>query len=365
MFTHLIKITPLGFLYGSAGAFLSPENLVGRSGTKFPPDAATLAGLIFSTNKAASAALKERQEKHKALNQQLFVAGPFWANVSTPDLFYVPMPRHKIIGEKGTDQWQLNDWNWKRPNHESNPDLEADYTWLRIDAWDDRPNVIQNNQLAAKSPWKYVPMLHPYLKSDERHVRDEDGLFLENAVQMIPNQWDGSKEDTCLVYLSTVAVEPGWYRFGGENHLVDVESIELNDSHVITTLLEKPIERAFALITPGIWGSNHLSLRYPRHPDFPKNRPLMLTDRPLPYRYRNGENKHLESDSSSPANPNHWEGRLSRGRYAVPSGTVYVFNRAIARPWSAWLEEWFPKEGFPLKHLGCNLCLPIVLEGVN
>lgn len=37
MFQYLILIQPLGFLYGSAGRFLSPENLVGRSGTSFPP----------------------------------------------------------------------------------------------------------------------------------------------------------------------------------------------------------------------------------------------------------------------------------------------------------------------------------------
>ena len=36
-FQYLIKISPLGFMYGSAGGFLSPENLVGRAGAKFPP----------------------------------------------------------------------------------------------------------------------------------------------------------------------------------------------------------------------------------------------------------------------------------------------------------------------------------------
>jgi CRISPR-associated protein Cmr3 len=44
-FTHLLQITPLGLLYGSAGGFLSPENLVGRSGNKFPPSSATISGL--------------------------------------------------------------------------------------------------------------------------------------------------------------------------------------------------------------------------------------------------------------------------------------------------------------------------------
>jgi hypothetical protein len=36
MFQHLIALEPLGLLYGSAGRFLSPDNLVGRSGTQFP-----------------------------------------------------------------------------------------------------------------------------------------------------------------------------------------------------------------------------------------------------------------------------------------------------------------------------------------
>ncbi|NJR66897.1 MAG: CRISPR-associated protein Cmr3, partial [Leptolyngbyaceae cyanobacterium CRU_2_3] len=46
MFRYLIAIEPLGLLYGSAGKFLSPENLVGRSGNSFPPSAATLSGLF-------------------------------------------------------------------------------------------------------------------------------------------------------------------------------------------------------------------------------------------------------------------------------------------------------------------------------
>jgi len=44
-FTHRILIHPLGLLYGSRGRFLSPENLVGRSGFHFPPDTPTLSGL--------------------------------------------------------------------------------------------------------------------------------------------------------------------------------------------------------------------------------------------------------------------------------------------------------------------------------
>ena len=47
---HLLQITPLGLLYGSAGGFLSPENLVGRSGNKFPPSSATVSGLYAQVN---------------------------------------------------------------------------------------------------------------------------------------------------------------------------------------------------------------------------------------------------------------------------------------------------------------------------
>ncbi|WOB68445.1 hypothetical protein [Microcystis aeruginosa] len=71
MFSHLIIIKPLGMMYGSSGAFLSPENLVGRSGSKFPPDAATLSGLFFSANKTT------HQYSHRELRDNLFIAGPF------------------------------------------------------------------------------------------------------------------------------------------------------------------------------------------------------------------------------------------------------------------------------------------------
>ena len=80
MFKYLITISPLGLMYGSAGAFLSPENLVGRSGAKFPPDAATLAGLFLSTNHASGEAIA----RHEALTENLYVAGPFWAKRDEP-----------------------------------------------------------------------------------------------------------------------------------------------------------------------------------------------------------------------------------------------------------------------------------------
>lgn len=86
MFKYLITISPLGFMYGSSGGFLSPENLVGRSGAKFPPEAATLSGLFFSTNKVKS------YISPKELSDNLFVAGPFWAKSDDPEYFYLPIP---------------------------------------------------------------------------------------------------------------------------------------------------------------------------------------------------------------------------------------------------------------------------------
>jgi len=330
-FKYLIVINPLGFMYGSAGAFLSPENLVGRAGAKFPPEAATLAGLFFSANK-----INNRFDQEE-LRYNLYVSGPFWAKSDYPEDFYVPIPWSKVISQDGVDEWRIENGKWERNHH----DLEPDYHWQQINYWHDTPEIIQGNGGVAETPWKYVPILHPRTKDDERCVRNEDGLFLENTVQM--------SDETCLVYLSSHELPEGWYRFGGENHLVEITSIPLSEDSLIIQLLSEPIKRAFALITPGVWGSNTLSYRYPKHPDFTQNtkkRPLMLTDRPIPYRYRAG-------------------GKMGRGRYAVPPGTVYVFPKEINKTWGEWSEDWFPKEGFSLKQLGCNLCLPIKISGVD
>ncbi|MEQ8961174.1 MAG: hypothetical protein RLP02_25165, partial [Coleofasciculus sp. C2-GNP5-27] len=57
-------------------------------------------------------------------------------------------------------------------------------------------------------------------------------------------------------------------------------------------------------------------------------------------------------------------GRLSRGRYAVPPGSVYVFKHPLNLTWWDFPDAWFPQEGFPLKHLGCGLCFPIDIKGL-
>lgn len=382
MFKYIIKIQPLGLMYGSAGAFLSPENLVGLSGRKFPPDAATLSGLFLSAGKS-------QPEVWEELRQNLHVAGPFWAICEKPgdeEYFYVPLPRHKVFGkdENGkdcADEWQLSTGKWKRVS-EQNSELpeeaklgESEYSWQRIDCWDDSPqDMLDQKGTLAKSPWMYIPILHPAMQDSERTVKAKDGLFVEYAVQM--------PDDTCLVYLSTHELKAGWYQFGGENHIVEINSLKLVDGSPVLELLNRPIQKACALITPGVWGSNSLSYRYPKpskstpkYLEFPaKCCPKMLTDKAIPYRYRTG---HGET-----ANEERKTGRLSRGRYAVPAGSVYVFKKPLNRSWENFPGDWFPEaksvekaklvnqqkpneKHSLLKKMGCGLCLPIKIDGVD
>lgn len=367
MFQFLITIQPLGLMYGSAGAFLSPENLVGKSGTKFPPDAATLSGLFFSANK------EQKFTSHQDLADNLRVAGPFWAFVGAEDDFYVPLPRHKVIGKDHHDEWVIKNFKWclKSKLKDSDQELEdvdqeddlkkeeSEYRWLRIDYWDESAETIYRDRTADypsvhKNPWKVISILHPQLKQDERHVLSEDGLFLENAVQM--------KEDTCLVYLSSYPLEDGWYQFGGESHMVEVNSIPLSD-HILQRL-QAPIQTSFVLITPGVWGSNQLSYRYPKHSKEQvfaedNNKIMMLTDKAVPYRYRMGYGEKKKQDFR-----NRDPGRLSRGRYAVPASSVYVLREPLNKSWWGFPPDWFPEKGL-LQKFGCGLCLPIQIEGVD
>ncbi len=330
MFKYLITIHPLGLMYGSSGGFLSPENLVGRSREKFPPDAATLSGLFFSANKVNPFIPPEE------LRDNLYVAGPFWSEEKRLQQknFYLPIPRTKLISDKGTKDWEIKTDQWTVKNPDD--DLEPDYFWQEIVAWNKTAKQVKERGAVSKAPWKFVPILHPKIQKQQRQVQAEDGLFLEYAVQL--------DQDACLVYLSTHELPSGWYRFGGENHVVEINSLTLEDHHPLIKLLNQPIQTAFALITPGVWGSNRLSFRYPQHPDFPQPK-LMLTDKPVPYRYRAG-------------------GRMGRGRYAVNSGSVYVLEKPLNLSWWNWSEDWFPKEGYSLKKVGCGLCLPLTIQGV-
>jgi CRISPR-associated protein Cmr3 len=369
-FRSLILISPLGLMYGSAGGFLSPENLVGRSNTKFPPDTAAIAGLLLNAN-------REQQFTDPArLKQKLVIAGPFWANRDNPRQFYVPIPWHRVIAEKEEDewglekkakpsqsdaptasQWQLNQHQWTRQK----PDLEPAFSWQTIDAWDLPTDEFREQAAMATVPWKSTPFLHPKIKPDERHVVDRDGLFLENAVQL--------PEDVCLVYLSNLDADEieafqGWYRLGGEGHFVEVETCALSKEHKINRLLRQKHHHAVALITPGVWGSTNLSYRYPQHENFPNRDLKLLTDKAIPYRYRTGQSHSTGDAPRSNAYNARATGRLSRGRYAVPAGSVYVFRDPLEMTWWEFPDAWFPKEGFPLKHLGCGLCLPVEIQGV-
>ncbi|MDB9512834.1 CRISPR-associated protein [Kamptonema animale CS-326] len=338
MFKYQILVKPLGMMYGSAGGFLSPENLVGRSGAKFPPEAATMVGLFFSTHHG-NASVKTK------LKEELFVAGPFWAEQSNQNDIndiYVPIPWSLVIGEKEWDEWRLESQNNRLIWERNNSDLEPSYSWQQLSMWNKPKRVFSaynedGRYSSKKNAWKYAPILHPHMKETERSVLQKGGLFLENAVQVDP--------EVCLVYLSTYPLEPGWYRFGGESHLVEINCIDLKGK--MAELLQKPIQKAFALIVPGVWGSNQLSYRSPYHAnhlDFPK--PIqMLTDKPVPYRYSAG-------------------GQLGRGRYAVPAGSVYVLESPLNKCWWEWPKEWFPQKGF-LKHVGGGLCLPISIPGLT
>ena len=356
-FKYLIVIEPLGFLYGSAGRFLSPENLVGLSGTSFPPSAATVSGIFAATLK--------KEDIH-----DLYLAGPFWGKtkeVNAEQNFYVPTPLNYLIKDgqiRHKLSWNASEKGWFDEQGKAPDDKFDKGTWLAIADW-------KNPTKVEKSPWQPSPHLHPRLEQDERRVvrqendNDEEkqgSLFLENAVQMMPQKTEQNTEqntyqNTCLVYLSTHNLEPGWYRFGGEGHLVEISYLELNAQN--KTLLSQSIEKQCALITPAVWGSNRLSYRYPvqlqkgdsqkyEQEDSDSNNQFvgsvetLYTGRSIPFRYRLG---------------NH----LSRGRYAVPAGTVYVLKeqKLLNKSWQEWDESWFPCEGYSYKRWGCGLALPL------
>lgn len=324
MFRYLIVIYPLGLLYGSAGRFLSPENLVGRSGTSFPPSAATLSGLYAAT-------------KSREINE-LQLAGPFWATSDNPQNFYVPLPLNYLV-EKGKIEHRLN---WKSGQWQTQAGeppagkFDKGNHWVAINQW-------QQPKKAHSNPWEYIPHLHPRLKLSERRVdtdSDRGSLFLENAVEMNP--------DTCLIYLANIPLNDGWYRFGGEGHIVDLQCIEM--SATTQELLKQAVGDRFALITPAVWGSNRFSYREPMiyqnnnwEPAWQKE--TLLTERPIPFRYRLGGKEKPK--------------RLSRGRYAVPAGSVYVLKNVLSKSWQDWDKEWFPTEAYNFKRWGCGLALPL------
>jgi len=339
MFQYLIAIEPLGFLYGSAGRFLSPENLVGRSGMSFPPSAPVIVGLLLH-------ALGEKGQAwlQSAENQSLRVAGPFWGHShhlqpKSQD-FYVPVPlnclvKGSTIQKRLTWDDQTQEWTWQQEEKAATEASKYDRGgWVAMGQWEERGTGC----ITATAPWQFVPHLHPRLDIAERRVRQDPNrgsLFLENAVAMAPG--------TALVYLSTHPVPNGWYRFGGEGHLVDLRCLPLTEA--LRQRFQQPVGRSFALIVPGVWGSTRLCHRYPVNQGQPAWRVQgLLTERPQPYRYRLGGQGTGR--------------RLSRGRYAVPAGTVYVVQEKLPA-WQEWPADWFPREGYSLQRWGCGLALPL------
>ncbi|ESA33440.1 crispr-associated protein [Leptolyngbya sp. Heron Island J] len=379
MLKYLITVKPLGLLYGSSGRFLSPENLVGRSGSHFPPSAATVSGLFaYHYSSTQSDELRDLQ-----------VAGPFWGWQSNPQDFCVPAPMSLLAKFKpNLEKTQIpeavvedrlawhsdTDIQWRNSSNEAPDKKFSSGAWIKLSDWE---TISTGNVEASKAvatygePWQFAPHLHPYLLKDQRKVdtdRERGSLFLENSVQLHP--------EACLVYLSNLKLTDGWYRFGGEGHMVEITCDDLGNT--AKTLLDTKIERSFALITPAIWGSNRLSYRYPqelkkgdkqRHELDDVDSDLstqwqvdgLLTKRPSPFRYRLGDAKSALDETGKPKRSQPPK-RLSRGRYAMPAGSVYVLKTAFPEnhnTWQKWPEAWFPQEGPSLKRWGCGLALPL------
>ena len=196
---HIITISPLGMLYGSAGPFLSPENLVGRSGDRFPPSSTTLAGLYGATQWQGTDSLND-----------LYVVEPFWAKRDAVQKFYVPTPLNfRVKYDADRDQhhieerWQWNeDQGWHLPS-KIKEKKAASNTWVSIEHWSQLQHFPSktNNQspsipvTTTKEIWKYHPHLHPRLEEEQRRVlippqetpesdlpAQPGSLFLENGV---------------------------------------------------------------------------------------------------------------------------------------------------------------------------------------
>jgi CRISPR-associated protein Cmr3 len=254
-----------------------------------------------------------------------------------------------------------------RPKEEGsyNPyKLQRD-TWLALSDWAKvrSPDTFEPIQVAS-APWKPVPHLHPRLHSSERRSvgpdDDRGSLFLEYGIQLDP--------EVCLVYLANQPLPEGCYRFGGEGHMVRVTHDEIKSDELISQYLQAPLGQRFALVCSAVWGSNRLSYRAPiRNKDTGKlswpDNPVdaLLTQRPRTFRFRLGNRQdEAGQDQHQPGQPK----LLSRGRYAVPAGSVYVLEKSLP-PWLQWPdgkwpdEGWFPIEGYSFKRWGCALALPL------
>jgi CRISPR-associated protein Cmr3 len=369
---YILTVSPLGMLYGSAGPFLSPENLVGRSGDRFPPNATTVAGL-YGAN----------QWKEKGDLDDLYIVGPFWAKQSNVENFYVPVPLNfRTTYDAEADRYQaVERWQWDKEQQAwqlgsgIKEKKAVSNAWIAIIDWPQLQNSAStsNDELSipiatTQNLWRYHPHLHPRLADDQRRVvpvdseqPDQGSLFLENGVQLNP--------DYCLVYLTSRKLDSGWYRFGGEGHLADVECHGISKNSTLHNLLSEPVGECFSLVTPAVWGTQRFSYRFPvpnrgdppqsptyeipTHIQSPQetkvssfwNLAALMTDRPIPSRFRLGGTGKTK--------------RLSRGRYGVPAGTVYQLAEPLDSPWQQWQKEWFPLEGYSYQHWGCGFALPL------
>lgn len=352
-FQYLIAIKPLGLLYGSFGSFLSPENLVGRSSQKFPPDATTLSGVYAAHYGEGSDELENLQ-----------LAGSFWAYEDDLQNWYFPTPFNCLVKGDRIQHlllWHQEEQKWQPSKDRKIPEDEKfnQSSWISFKTWQELSQHLQFKdkelKVATKEPWETLPQLHPQLRKEERRAlfneqTQRGNLFLENSIQLQP--------DVNLIYLSSIDLPNGWYRFGGEGHLVEISSHKLNPETI--DLLNASLGRSFALISPGVWGTNRFSYREPMvlnsnsntEPDKVWEVQACMTKRPQVFRYRLGKKKNTKDKSSKSPR------LLSRGRYAVPAGSVYVVKDPL-NCWQQWDSTWFPKEGYSFKRWGCSLALPL------
>ncbi len=303
---------------------------------------------------------------------------------------YVPTPLNfRVKYNADSDQYHIEErWQWDEAKGwhlrcKTKEKKAASNTWVSIEHWSQLQNSSSTTTLnipvtTTTNIWKYHPHLHPRLEEEQRKVliipkepsettesdmpAQPGSLFLENGVQLNP--------DYCLIYLSSRKLADGWYRFGGEGHLAEVECHPITDIN-LQTLLDQPVGQCFSLITPAVWGTQRLSYRFPvpsgdrstqppqtlhaipTHIQSAQETPIssfwnltaLMTERAVPFRFRLGGNKGETK-------------RLSRGRYGVPAGTVYQLAESLGS-WQDWQKEWFPQEGYSYKHWGCGFALPL------
>lgn len=339
-YQHLILLEPLGLLYGSRGRVLSPEALTGRAAEHFPPDSPAFAGLMANCIDRTSL-------------RDLYTAGPFWC--SSSGNLMLPAPLTLLQEGEGDQrcskrrlQWRALDETgtvsgWYPADGKDPPRKPPSGGWVSLTDW---PRLHRNEAIVVSGdPWITQPHLHPRLQDDSRVSVGDNALFLEYGIALKPG--------VQLAYLSSHSVPEGIYRFGGEGHLVTLSNRPLPRG--LIDLLLQPLAGPFALVTAGVWGGSKLSLREPIDTSVPSSRhpwhrhgqpPGILTGKPRPWRHR------LGAGSSG-------RRRLSRGRWAMPSGSCYHVPHDDLPPWIEWPEAWFPREGFSFKQLGTALALPL------